>query len=182
MDQAGDKQSPTLFEFIEANHRLLATVGIFAALTIFAAGLARKGLATVLSLCFLSATVLLWLELMARFPRKIEGWRLNLFRQTLTFATLVLVFHWAVEFQQLWPGGFAFIVLFLITPLLMRVPSVLVERSPTLKRQYGALLDRPIGRVVNGGVFALLLVLAIAIAFAVTPGINKAIDALRKGL
>ena len=101
-DQKAEKN--TLGEFIENNHRLLSAVGLFAALTIFAANLEIEAiLGAVLSSMLLSATVILWMELLGKFLDSAPATeKMTWFGFTLTVALFVMAFYWLLQLQDLW--------------------------------------------------------------------------------
>jgi len=100
-DQKAEKN--TLSEFVENNNRLLSAVGLFTALTIFATSLEIEILGAFLSFLLLSATVILWMELLEKFPASAPATaKLTWFESTLSLAMLVVVFYWLLQFRGFW--------------------------------------------------------------------------------
>ena len=91
----------TLGEFIETNHKLLSTLGIFTVLAVFSNNLQLKGIGYFLSFLFVAAMVLIWLELWARFPTK-GSEKLVWFENIISVATLGVVVYWLVDFRSIW--------------------------------------------------------------------------------
>jgi hypothetical protein len=79
-----------LYTFVEENHKLLTVLGVFTALTVFAANLPLRPLGSMLSFLFMALTVTLWLELLERFPSKAAGWRMDWFETLLSFTVFIL--------------------------------------------------------------------------------------------
>jgi len=94
MNETDKDKSPTLFDFIEENQRLITVLGVFTALTVFSSNLPLKPFGYVLSFMFMSLTVLLWLELWQKFPTKSGSWRLTVFENVLPFTVLAVIAYW----------------------------------------------------------------------------------------
>jgi len=88
-------EKPSLHKYIEDNHKLLSSLGIFTALTIFARTSIGGYIGELLSVLFLTLSLLLWLELMGRLPSKMGTSRmywLTTFRKVFSWITIILVF------------------------------------------------------------------------------------------
>ena len=95
-DDKGDSKNKhhTLASFIEDNHKLLTTLGVFTALTVFASNIDPKPVGNILSIFFLTLTVLIWLEVWERFPPRNGSWRLLWFESVLSFSVLAILGIW----------------------------------------------------------------------------------------
>jgi len=167
-------EKTTLTAFIEDNHKLLSTLGIFIALTVFASSLTLRWIASILSGFFLFATILICFELWERFPSG-GSTRLAFFENTLVFATLVVIAYWLLEFRTVWHLG-------LIVPIAVTflwLISVGIKRFNVFDRLFRS---EPGGRKVLRYIFGLALVTVVwvistALAILITPPINAFLDA-----
>lgn len=100
----------TLAEFVEENHRLLSSVGIFTALTVFSSSLKPSILGAVLSLLFLTPGVLIFWELVGRIPKE-KTRLLDQFENLLMLTAFVIVIYWLLAARNVHPG-FVFLFLF----------------------------------------------------------------------
>jgi hypothetical protein len=96
------KKTVTLKTFIDNNDKLLSALGIFTALTVFSSNLSPKYIGYVLSFLFLSTTILLWLELWARFPSKFATTRLIWFENILSYSIMAVIAYWLIAFYEIW--------------------------------------------------------------------------------
>jgi hypothetical protein len=115
MNQEKTSSKPTLSEFIDQNHRLLSTLAFFAALTAFAKQLDYVG--GFVSFIFLSCTVLVWLEILPRFPSASGTSRLTWFENLLTIGVVGLAVYWVLTWllfyrttHQLYNGLFVLVM------------------------------------------------------------------------
>jgi len=160
-DQKAEKN--TLSEFVEKNNRLLSAVGLFTALTIFATNLEPRVIGAFLSFLLLSATVMLWMELLEKFPASAPATaKLTWFETTLSFALLVVVFYWLLQFQSFWR-------LWLMVPIalvLAAIFSAVLKRFNVFNRAFSAKVGEKRGwrYLVAIGVVTVSTVTAIFIA------------------
>jgi len=123
----------SLSGFIEENHKLLSTIGIFTALTVFSFNLKLSLFGYGLSFLFLAMTVLLWLELISKFPPKgsgILGW----FESILGIAVLGLIAYWFVDYGPVWN----IIMPLFIQLLLLGIISFLIKKFNVFNRLFQA--------------------------------------------
>jgi len=163
-----------LHAFVEENHKLLAVLGVFTALTVFSASLPLRALGSVLSFLFMAMTVLLWLELLERFPAKTTGWRMNWFEILLTFTVLVLVLYWFVDYRAVWED---WLVIPIAAPLLW-VAAALMDRFDVFNRVFHAKPGEK--RSIRYALWATLLfaslVAALFVAQLVAPHVDRWLD------
>lgn len=91
------KREQSLVGFIEANEKLLTALGVLIALMLFAKE-ENKLLGSLISFFFLSAAMLVYVELFLRFEK--GSWRLEFFQNFLFLALAALTFRWLVELQR----------------------------------------------------------------------------------
>ena len=119
-----DSHPRTLSAFVDANHKLLSTLGIFTALTVFARALPIRIVGDLTSFFFLAATITLWFELQEQYPPKGTSQKLRLFELAVSYAVLCLVVAWVFVYWAFWRlilVGILFLILGLgATSLLQR--------------------------------------------------------------
>lgn len=170
----------TLFAFVEENQKLLTVLGVFTALTVFAASLPLKPLGSILSFLFMTLTVILWQELLERFPAKAAGWRMSWFESLLSLAVLMLMFYWLVDYRDLWQYWLAILVL---APLLWGV-SKIMNRFDVFNRVFHAKpgAKRPLRYIVWVLFFAGALLAAILVTGFLTPPLNRLFDSIARSM
>jgi len=113
----------TLKYFIDENHKLLSSIGIFIAITVFSMNLDADYFSIGLSFLFLLLTVLLWIELLRQFPQKGSN-LLSWFEVFLGITLLVLIFYWIIEYYQVW---------FIFLPFIFQMIVISVSVYPVKK-------------------------------------------------
>lgn len=95
-----EKPKPTsLTAFVEENHKVLTTLGVFTALATFVANLPDKPVARLLLFIFLAASVILWLELWSKFPKHASTlvvW----FENIISAAIMILLAYWVLMYRN----------------------------------------------------------------------------------
>jgi hypothetical protein len=189
MAQDTQKNENKLDTFIEDNYKLLSILGVFTALTVFATSITVKWIAYVLSFLFLTETILIWLELWAKFPKlginiidfnRLFIFKLFLFKSTLLLSTLVLIGYWLLAFRIIWRFflflPIAYILIGLITKLLK---NKLYNTVHSLVRNWK-------GRGLIKGfiliVYLAILIISFILATLLSPPINKLIEAMERTL
>lgn len=90
-----NKPSPmTLSEFIEDNHKLISVLGIFSAITVFSASLDFLPGKQFLTGMLLTLSVLLWIELVGKFPSEKVTGLLTWFENILSLTVAFIVISW----------------------------------------------------------------------------------------
>ena len=161
----------TLSGFVEDNHKLISVLGVFTAITIFASNLPVRPIAGTFSFLSMTLTIILWLELWAKFPSGEAGWRLVLFENVVSMAVLVIILYWLIDYRSEW-DQFLFLLMFL---LLLTPISLAIKRHSLFNRLFGA---RPGKKTGLRYAFGVILILALAtlsffIAAKVTPSIDR---------
>ena len=171
---------PTLHSFIEENHKLITVLGVFTALTVFAANLTLKPMGLILSFLFMTLTIILWLELLGRFPSKGAGWRMDWFENILSFTVLALLVYWLLDFRSVWKS----VLIVLVFGLVLQGVSAAMRRLNAFNRIFHAKPGEK--RTLRYAVWLVLVVasvaLAIGVAALVTPWINSWLDAITKSM
>lgn len=178
------KDQVTLAQFIEANHKLLSTLGIFTALSVFSGNLGLRSLGYILSFLFLSGTILLWFELLMRFPAVSATWRLVWFENVLSFAAIALVGYWLLEFQTIWRAGLIFLVTAVIALLLAALLSGGMKRFSVFNRLFRTAPGSGVTlRNVTYSVFVgVVLLVSYGLSRLLTPYLVRLLDLLRDSL
>lgn len=94
----GNKHS--IESFLAEHDKLLAGFGIFLAVTLFSKDYVDNQIGRVISFFFLTATLLIWLELWASFPSKNRSWTLITFENLINFGTIFLLIYWITDYYQ----------------------------------------------------------------------------------
>ncbi len=100
----------TISTFVEVNHKLITVLGVFTALTVFAANLPLRPFGNILSFMFLALAILVWLELWAKFPKGAVTWRLNWFENILSYAVMIIIAYWFLSFRDIWRIWLPFLI------------------------------------------------------------------------
>ena len=100
-EQSKDQPLLSLKEFIEQNHKIISSIGIFIALTVFSSNLKSTYFSIGLSFLFLLLTTMIWIELIGQFPKhgsNLLGW----FEAILGITFFALIGYWIVEYYKVW--------------------------------------------------------------------------------
>ena len=116
-----EQKQISLSDFVNENSKLISTLGVFTALSVFSTNLALKPYGYVLSFAFMTLTILLWLELWGKYPAKSGSWRLYWFENILFLTVLAVVLYWLLEFRSIW-HKFLQTLLFLIILAIIAYP------------------------------------------------------------
>lgn len=98
ISQTSERPPTSLAAFVDDNQRLIATLGVFTALTVFVGNLPAKLFGFLLSFLFLIGTILLWSELSSRFP-KLRTERLYWFQSIIEVAVPILIIYLILQFS-----------------------------------------------------------------------------------
>lgn len=104
----------TLEKYINANHKLLGSLGVFIALTVFFSNIEIKLFAGILSLVSLSCSLIIWLELWGKFPNKEGSGKLMWFENILSIGILTFFVFWMYKISRFYPAALGFIIGFII--------------------------------------------------------------------
>ncbi len=175
------KKENTLGDFVEDNSKLLSAVGLFTALTVFSSTLEPRVVGAFLSFLFLSATVVLWFELMEKFPAGTPATgRLTWFETILSFAMLVVVFYWLLQFRGFWRSW----LIIPIALILAAIVSGVLKRFDVFNRAFAAKPGekRRWRYFVAFSVFAVSILGAIYLSALIVQRIGPPLDTLRQVL
>ena len=181
MAKKAEKEKHTLSTFIEDNYRLLSAVGLFTALTVFASNLEIRVVGAFLSFLLLSATVILWLELMEKFPAGIPATgRLTWFETILSYAMLVVVFYWLLQFRGFWRS----LLVIPIALVVVAIGSGVLRRFDVFNRAFAAKPGekRRWRYFVAFGVYAVSLLAAFYLSGLLVQSIGPWLDTARQVL
>jgi membrane-associated HD superfamily phosphohydrolase len=177
--QESQPEKLSLSSFIEKNYKLLSVLGIFTALTVFSSNLSFKWISSTLSFLFLTITVLIWLEIWAKFPKSGAA-RLIWFENLLSFSVMVVGLYWLLELQVL--GRDLLVVP--IAGLLLWLSSLILKRFNVFNLLFqtksgGKQIFRYIFGIV---IIAIVTLISFYSAYALAEPANKLLDAIQRAL
>jgi hypothetical protein len=122
-------QSPlaTISSFIEDNYKQLSVLAILTALTVFASNLPIKSLGSILSFLLLTLSILVWIEIIGRFPKALYSWRLTYFLGTLFLVPFILAAYLIIEYYPLWSQYYFWILLLIVGFPIFLTPRLLYD-------------------------------------------------------
>jgi len=153
---------PTLFQYIEENHKLITTLGVFTALTLFSRQIANGTFANLLSVLSLTLSLIIWLELSGRFPSKMGTARLYWFESVLGFTVMTLTVYWFLSTRSVFPW-LTLVLTFIGTSYLL---SAIAKRHDLFNRLFKAHPGQRKGLRYVLGIILLALMVAISILAA----------------
>jgi len=170
------KQPKDLSDFIKENITLITSLGVFTALTGFANNLAIKEIGIFISFGFLTITVLIWLQLWAKFPP--DGkYLLRVFESTLALTVFMVVIYWLIYYRDIWNS-----VLFLpITTIISFILSYPIRKSNVVDKilRSHPILGNFLRYIIAILIIGISLVISILIAEKVNSILNEAIKEFR---
>lgn len=170
----------TLYSFMEENHKVITVIGVFTALTVFTANLTLRPMALILSFLFMTLTIILWLELLGRFPSKGGGWRMYWFENILSFAAFSLLAYWLLAFRAIWKT----MLVVLVFGLVLHSLSAAMKRFNVFNRIFHAMPGRK--RSLRYVVWLVIMIVSGVVAFGIgallTPWINRWLDVITKNV
>jgi cell division protein FtsW (lipid II flippase) len=172
----------SLREFIELNHNLLSALGIFMALTVFAANIPYEFLRTGLSFVFLAVSVILWIETFFNYNPTLSRRKYSLlmrwFNVLMEIATFLLILYWLVAYSIVWK----IMLPVVIFAILIALSSLILDRLSYFKK-----LHYPIDskhklkkQFLWWVLFFASLFLCLYVAIIISPTLYKFIDDLSK--
>jgi len=182
MDEQVEKQKPeiiTLATFVEENQKLLTVIGVFTAITLFAVNIKLLYVATFLSFLFMLLTLLLWWELIGKFPKNGSA-SLSWFESILGICILGLIFYWIVEYREVWQV----ILPFVFQLLLLSIVSFIIKKTNFFNRVFKA---KPGQKkwwryVIYFSIIMATLYLGLLIGSLISPPINNLLDIFKESL
>lgn len=126
----------SLKQLIEENHKLLTSLGVFIALTMFTSNLALKPLGTYLSSIFLGLSIIIWIEVVKAMSIDLEKPK----DLTLVLAQLLVmpsvplfVIYWLTISYDIWPNSLEYVLTLFIFLLFLKffskVPNKLFSKT-----------------------------------------------------
>ena len=161
---------PRLYDYIEDNHRLISTLGVFTALTLFARQVQPGVFGNFLSALFLTLTLLVLFELSERFPPKMGTSRMYWFESVMSLSVLFLAAHWLLTVRSVFP----WITFFLVFASISSLISVLMKRYDLFNRLFRAKAGQRKTLRYFLGIF--LVIVSAAVAIAVGSVVATAVD------
>jgi len=172
----------TLATYIEDNHKLLAVLGVFTALTGFSANLPIKLFGVVLSFCCMGVALLVLVQLWLRFPAYPEDISTTLFKLFLFVAMLTLFLYWLVAFTTVWSFALPLVVgmltFSLLSTLVLWLDRLLSRRRTDLAEK-SAFTRGPLGGVRTAFLLA-SLILSVLVAALLAPYLIDMLQVLRQ--
>ncbi len=163
---------PSLYDFINDNHKVITVLGVFTALTAFSSTFPIEGFAKGVSTLFLTLTLLVWIELWGRFPSSMGTTTLFWFENVLSLTMLALIAYWVVSVRIIFPP----LVFILVFGLTLSLITWILQRFDLFNR---ILHTEPGGRKVLRYVLGIIiLIVSFAITFLITALISLPIDQL----
>lgn len=161
----------TLKDFINENDKLLTTLGIFSALTIFFAEQSGGLLSAFLSVGSLTCTVLVWLELWSNFPAGSVSRKLLIFENVLTGLAFILIFYWILKLYE-----FSILAIwYLIFLIFLSIFSLLFKKFNLFNRFFKAQpgSKKFLRYIIGGIVIVVTLWISQKLSILVLPSVNK---------
>lgn len=162
-----------LATFIDDNHKLITTLGVLTALTVFVSNLPIKLFGSLLSFLFLIATILTWQELISKFPKS-KTVRLFWFQNVLDAAVPVLVLFLILQFRSLIRPFMNYILLLAV----MWLGYLLIDRLKIFELVEEKTRNRRLGYIVEGFICALIFGVYFALSFLLSPVFDSAFNFL----
>ncbi len=182
MNEQIENQKPvkiSLATFVEENQKLLTVIGVFTAVTLFATNIKILYMATILSFLFLLLTLLLWIELINKFPKTgsaILGW----FEAILGICILGLIFYWLVEYREIWQV----VLPFFFQLILILILSYIIKKTNLFNRIFKAKPGQKIGwrYIVYFAIMLTTLYIGLYVGYIISPPIINFFGILKEGL
>lgn len=173
-------KKPSLTDYIEENQKLISVLGVFAALSVFSLTFSIKAIGYVLSFVFLTLTVIVWIELWTKFPKKPVSGLLSIFEWLLMVSTFGVCFYWLLAYRDIWEG----IMVFVLWIILLSLMSYPISRFKLIDKIFGTKLSKyKIIRILFGLiiVFILLQLSIIGASFLAKP-VNTLLEEMQVGI
>ena len=132
----------SLSRFIDDNHKLISSVGIFTALTVFSTSISLKPIGYLVSFLSLAATFILWIELWFKFPRNRNlPVRLSFFKFTVLLILLTVTLYWLLEFRNFWRYFLVLPLTFILTYMFFSIVAPFMNPVLESKNKIGKSID-----------------------------------------
>jgi hypothetical protein len=170
----------SLGKFLEENQRLITVLGVFTALTVFTTNLPLKPIGYLLSFVFLALSLIVWIELLERFPRGEATWKLRVFESLLAYSFMGIFLYWLLAYRELWEKAMPFALAIIISIILTNVVTYPIRKYDVFDRLLGT--KSRVLKFVRHALFWIIIVsvlfVSLLIGFVIAPIINHALDNL----
>jgi len=175
--QAG-KERNSLTDFINDNQKLISVLGVFTALTVFSANLPFKIMGYALSFIFFAVTLLVWIELLEKFPKGKANWRLRLFENLLSYSVLGIFLYWLLAYREIWQVMLVFPLTILLATLFTSILILPIKRVALLQQFFALTPPRVhlLRHVLFFTISVLVLFLSFTISYRIAPPLNHILD------
>jgi len=177
-DNSNRNSKNTLSDFIEVNQKLLSVLGVFTALTVFTSNLPLKPVGQGLSFIFLALTLLIWTELVQKFPSGTSTWRLILFENLILFCVFGVFAYWMLAYREIWRVFIAIPLLIIFSSIGLGIVSFVSKKYNVFNRLFRTTSDRLIFLRFIGLMLIFILVTTASwhVSLAISPSINHILD------
>jgi len=163
-----------LGEFIETNHKLLSTLGIFIALIVFSINLPDNFFGNMISFLLLAIIFLLWIEVFRRLPKSKE-WSLDVFHNLLFFVLFLLALYWLIYYREIWNIYLATVLIFPIMTFLCWMISRYRKLQIVLQKTSK---HKTLGPIIKWGLIIVIAYISLYLSLSVSKPINRMFDSM----
>lgn len=171
-----------LDEFIESNQKLISVLGVFTALTVFTANLQFKVFGYALSFIFMSITLIIWVELLEKFPKGDAHWRLKIFETLLSFSFLALILYWLLSYREIWHKIMFFPLTIIFATLLINIFTIPIKKYDRFNRFFKTKPGKL--KIIRHLLFLIIIIfffyVSLWLATIISPYINSLLDEMRE--
>ena len=171
-----------LGDFIEDNYKLIAVLGVLAALTVFSINFVPPIFGHLLSFAFIAQSILIVMELYNRIESVKNSIPLFIFSFLTLVILLQLFVYWLLGFRSIWDSALVIVIFAIVFYILMKLAERIgrsesipnwLSRNPRIHM----LMRKPqIQKVVGIVLSVALMVFTYFIASNLAPPINKFLD------
>ncbi|OGC85504.1 MAG: hypothetical protein A2V73_06430 [candidate division Zixibacteria bacterium RBG_19FT_COMBO_42_43] len=165
--QATKETKISLRQFIENNQRLITTMGVFFALTIYSTSIPIKQIALALSFLFMTCSFLIWMEVLSGIT-DYTSWSLHWFQIALLWAFLAFSFYWYIEYRTIW-RYLLFIPLFSF----ISWSFMAIMKRYRLFERVLVIVPEKIRRPIHISMGIVLILISAEVAFLIMPSLNS---------
>jgi hypothetical protein len=172
--QTDETPKMTLGEFIETNHKLLSTLGIFIALIVFSINLPDNFFGNMISFLLLAIIFLIWIEVFRRLPKSKE-WSLEVFHNLLFLVLFLLILYWIIYYREIWNAYLGAVLIFPIMTFLCWIISRYRKLQIVLQKFSKYKILRPI---IKWGLVFVIAYISMYLSLSVSKPINRMFDSI----
>ncbi|MBK7377916.1 MAG: hypothetical protein IPJ03_02750 [Ignavibacteriales bacterium] len=171
-----------LDNFIESNQKLISVLGIFTALTVFTANLQFKAFGYALSFIFMSITLIIWIEVLEKFPKGNAHWRLKIFETLLSFSFFGLILYWLLSYREIWHQIMFFPLTIILTTLLISIFTYPIKKYDLFNRFFKTKPGKL--KIIRHLLFLIIVIFFFYVSFwlatLISPPVNSLLDQMRE--